>query len=1335
MWPQIALFIASLVISYMLQPKPQKNKPAAFEDFDFPTVDDGTPQIVVFGDVWLTDWTVIGVGNYRNETIVAKQSGLFGSKKADAGFRYFMSIHMGLSRAIDDMIEIKISDRTVWTGNLADSNESTISINQPDIFGGDKGEGGIAGQLKVLRGAADQSILNELAMMYGTVIQEGYYSYEDTGDGYYSNGPKWIPPVIEPGVVPAYRGVVTFFYDGLICSNSPYPKPWSFRVRRTVSGWDGSVWYPEKATIWLNDNKIKAMNAAHILYEAQTNRMWGRGFSASQLDLDSYKSVADQLYAEGFGICLAWRRQENLSEFMQQIINQIGAAQFVDRTTGLWKLVLIRDNYVIADLQTFSNSTGLLRVEDDNNASNDLVTNLTVVTYRDPITNQDQQIRAENLAAIQKNGAILENKTYSGIPTASLAGRLAARDMKISQSSLKKFKLILDRRAYAIQPASVFKIALPERGIDSIVVRAVRVEHDTITNGEITVTVIQDVFGLPATNYIQEQPNLWQPPMLTVEEIKIKSIFEIPYLFLIKDFSEQQLQIEQSNKGFIAVAAERPNGLHLDFDIMSKLSTDENYRLSGIGNFVFTSLFNGQIAQTSAITTVELIKRIDPDQVIIGDCALVDDEIIQIKSYNSINNTITFSRGCSDTVPTTHSNTHIFFFDNISISCDRIFNADDIVKLKLLPRTSRQKLAIQSAPEETVVLKRRLAKPYPPANVKLNDIAYPTQLAQKLLKIEWSERNRIEQKDKIVDQLGITTPPEENTTYTLKVYKKTQTGVPFSLVSELKDLTTTVAYANDDSAVSPGQNDFYRLTESFGRLSALTPPFSATNTTQRLLLARPQVGQHYGLTLNPNRHGANGFDLKHVEEEFLATDTSMSFLNRLKTKIMSGYNALEKKALKFGLYHSQTCGWRCEGVSGRILEITPEDPTAMTTTIHFVLYDAEQNVLFHHQLTNAYLGKFYFDTELERCFLSLNYAGNLDLNKDIPTNITGFRTFSFEDIQANGIAFTRPPVAVAMPLQQTNFVYRNGLLWMASPSTGLKAPIHLLKFDIETLELLVEQTYLNSVVNSTSPASDRLAESTATGSIILTDEYLYFAEESYIDERYPDLIRFLPQTISTFSAETGSFIKAKFVPENLNNGSSASTLLGKYFTDKGAIRTRVDQWGGVTSVYDNKFKQLVYDYSLAEMVNQHDVNYKAQTFKHTVTQETGLFQFYSAGINFNQDVAFYKTDLIYDTRTWNAIYYKDTILIKNAMINAAPEHNKVGFPEAAFMDIEFDVSGAFYFETTSSAEAGTGPNGAVLFADVSDAIAVKVEVWSVRDGLDSWQKQVLEVPVQNQIIN
>ena len=249
MWIQIALFIVSLVVSYALQPKPQRPKAAAFEEFDFPTVEDGTPQIVVFGDVWLTDWTVLGVGNYRTSNIVAKQKGLFGSKKTTTGYRYHMSLHMGLCRGMDDLVEIKVGDRTAWTGSLASSG-GRLSIKKPDLFGGDKGEGGINGSLIVSYGRPDQPVLTELSAIFG--------------------------------VVPAYRGVVTFFYDGLVCSNSPYPKPWSFRVRRVTSDWDGAVWYADKAVIWLEDNKIKAMNPAHILYEVQTNTLWGRGFSAGQ---------------------------------------------------------------------------------------------------------------------------------------------------------------------------------------------------------------------------------------------------------------------------------------------------------------------------------------------------------------------------------------------------------------------------------------------------------------------------------------------------------------------------------------------------------------------------------------------------------------------------------------------------------------------------------------------------------------------------------------------------------------------------------------------------------------------------------------------------------------------------------------------------------------------------------------------------------------------------------------------------------------------------------------------------------------------------------------------
>lgn len=69
----IYLLIASYVIQFALTPKQQSPKPIAFEDIDFPTADEGTPQAVFFGDCWSGDWTVLAVGNYATEDIKAEE--------------------------------------------------------------------------------------------------------------------------------------------------------------------------------------------------------------------------------------------------------------------------------------------------------------------------------------------------------------------------------------------------------------------------------------------------------------------------------------------------------------------------------------------------------------------------------------------------------------------------------------------------------------------------------------------------------------------------------------------------------------------------------------------------------------------------------------------------------------------------------------------------------------------------------------------------------------------------------------------------------------------------------------------------------------------------------------------------------------------------------------------------------------------------------------------------------------------------------------------------------------------------------------------------------------
>ena len=68
-WYTIIYLIVSAVITYALTPKAQSPTPEKFEDIKFPQAKDGTPQCVIFGDCWSSDWTVLAYGNYRTQEI------------------------------------------------------------------------------------------------------------------------------------------------------------------------------------------------------------------------------------------------------------------------------------------------------------------------------------------------------------------------------------------------------------------------------------------------------------------------------------------------------------------------------------------------------------------------------------------------------------------------------------------------------------------------------------------------------------------------------------------------------------------------------------------------------------------------------------------------------------------------------------------------------------------------------------------------------------------------------------------------------------------------------------------------------------------------------------------------------------------------------------------------------------------------------------------------------------------------------------------------------------------------------------------------------------------
>ena len=73
--------IALMIISYAItaltakQPKGAETKPATFNDFNFPQHEVGTPQPVIFGDVWIEDEMILYYGNLSSQAIRTKSGG------------------------------------------------------------------------------------------------------------------------------------------------------------------------------------------------------------------------------------------------------------------------------------------------------------------------------------------------------------------------------------------------------------------------------------------------------------------------------------------------------------------------------------------------------------------------------------------------------------------------------------------------------------------------------------------------------------------------------------------------------------------------------------------------------------------------------------------------------------------------------------------------------------------------------------------------------------------------------------------------------------------------------------------------------------------------------------------------------------------------------------------------------------------------------------------------------------------------------------------------------------------------------------------------------------
>lgn len=521
---------------------------------------------------------------------------------------------------------------------------------------------------------------------------------------------------------------------------------------------------------------IVAMNPAHIIYQCVTDPVWGMGYPVQSIDVDSFEAAADTLYTEGFGLCMLWSRQEELGAFIRTVLDHIGAVFYSDPKTGKFGLRLLRADYDPDALQVFGEGNVVALDSFQRVGYGDTVNEITVV-FRDAGTNKDTPVTVQNLANVQAQGAVVsQTRQYPGLPSASLALRVAQRDLIAASTPLAKARLVVNRSAWDLFPGDVFKLNWPKLGLVGIVFRVLGIDYGTLTDGTITVDIAEDVFGLPAGSYAAQEPPGWVEPDTTPDPVVDQAILEVPYRTLATALTAGELAILDSDAAYMSALAAKPSQTALQFAIASRVGS-ANFEEVGIGAFVPYAELDADIGPTDAV--IALAAGVDLDTVDAGSLAIIGTgataEIVEVQGIDTVGLSMVVARGILDTVPAEHLAGVPVWFDDGRAAPEQIERATgETVDFKLLTMATAGKIGVGAATAVSATAARRQFRPYPPGNFKINGQAYPAS-ASGALTITWAHRDRLQQTADYIEQGEGSIGPEAGTTYSVEL-RRTDTN-------------------------------------------------------------------------------------------------------------------------------------------------------------------------------------------------------------------------------------------------------------------------------------------------------------------------------------------------------------------------------------------------------------------------------------------------------------------------------------------------------------------------------------------------------------------------------
>lgn len=704
---------------------PEDAKAAKLEDFDAPTISEGTSVPVIIGSVLTEKQNVSWFGGLRTEEI--KQQGVV------TGHRYFINAQLSLCHGpIDAVREIRLED-TVIPWSAITTTRSTdywdMVISARTLLGGDDQEGGAEGRMRLYLGTTGQPPDSEMGTLVGAAL-------------------------------PGYRGICYAVARDIYLGTSPRLKPFSFLVEHNPN----NLGVPSGKHII---GPHRDSNAVCALYALLTlPGLWSANLPESVFDISAWHAAAVTAYDEGMGISMSFSTSA-VEDVIQQVCSYLDAVVYEDPATGLITIKLVREAD-LASAPTFGTSE--IRSVKTRRTGWSELKNTVKVTFTDAARNYETGgVMAQNSAVTAMAGGVQELETVAlpGITQRATAMQVAERRLRAASFPLSKVEISGNRKLAALRPGQAVRLQWQRPDIDAYF-RVSSVSTATLAEGGVLVTAVEDVFAAGAGTFTVPPDSSWDAGTAQeAQPITLLTLLETPY------------RLRRSDTRSLIVGAAAPSGQHTGWRAVINGDSGDT---STYGWMAFAPLpaalplwGGATIASlTLAVTVPAGIGSPTAAQYDAGEALLlVGTELMAYRTLTkNADGSTTFgsiTRAVLDTVPRAHpAGSRVIVLASCALRANLDLAADATVQVGARSMTSSDIQDAIDATTSSITTASRALRPYPPAGLSVNGVLYGAGPHTFPATVSWTERNRT---DTLVrSQTDPAVPPESATQYHVDVY-------------------------------------------------------------------------------------------------------------------------------------------------------------------------------------------------------------------------------------------------------------------------------------------------------------------------------------------------------------------------------------------------------------------------------------------------------------------------------------------------------------------------------------------------------------------------------------